>query len=275
MNEPSAAVEGAGGEEVTLDRLTGSWWIHQLKRGHRFSTDDIVTGWRAALAKPGRDALRLLDLGCGIGTVGLATLHFRGCPGDTLLGVEAQALSVELARRTVAHNHLEARVQVVHADLRTFDAQGSRFDLITGSPPYLPLGTGVVSPHPQRAACRFELRGSVVDYCVAARRWLAPDGVFCFVMAAADPRAESAPVAAGLRVVERWDYVFRHGEPPLVSTLVCELDAGSSSVQPRAGALVVRGPDGRWTQEYLALRVLMGFDPLDPARNPVRERSPR
>ncbi len=35
----------------------------QLRRGHRFSTDDLVTAWRASAARP--DAGDLLDLGAG------------------------------------------------------------------------------------------------------------------------------------------------------------------------------------------------------------------
>ena len=76
---------------------------------------------------------------------------------------------------------------------------------MTGSPPYIPVGSGLPSPHPQRAGARLELAGSVHDYCAAARRWLAPGGRFCFVFAAGDPRGESAPRAHGLTVLERID----------------------------------------------------------------------
>ena len=53
------------------------------------------------------------------------------------------------------------------------------FDLITGTPPYFPPGTGLESDHVQRGPCRFEHRGGVEAYCDAAaprcwpraRRW--------------------------------------------------------------------------------------------------------
>ncbi|MEQ1570935.1 MAG: methyltransferase [Myxococcota bacterium] len=193
-------------EPETLDKLIGPWKVHQLRRGHRFSTDDLVTAWRASRARP--DARRLLDLGCGIGSVGLSTLYHLG-PEATLVGVEVQELSADLARRTVETNGLADRAHIVNADLRTVELpEGPVFDLITGSPPYVPVGTGLISSHPQRAGARIELKGSVFDYCAAAARWLAPGGRFCFVMMADDPRTEAAPVAAGLAVVERWEYVF-------------------------------------------------------------------
>src|SRR5690606_10536143 len=126
--------------DESLDRLVGDWHILQLKRGHRFSTDDLVCAWRATLAVP--HARRLLDLGCGIGSVGLSALH--RLPADaTLVGVEAQDVSIGLARRTVARNGLSDRVRLVHGDLRDpgvldADLVGDGFDLITGSPPYIP-----------------------------------------------------------------------------------------------------------------------------------------
>ncbi len=243
-------------DRETVDRLIGTWSIVQLAKGHRFSTDDLVTAWRASLARP--DARRLLDLGSGVGSVGLSTLY-RLNETATLTMVEAQSMSTALARKTVALNGLGRRVTVLGGDLRDPEAlpPGSTFDLITGSPPYIPLGSGLLSPHPQKAACRIELRGSVFDYCEAARRWLAPGGRFAFVMLASDPRTEAAPLEAGLQVVERWDYVFGAGREPHVATLVCA--HSEESVPPRrTGELVIRGPDGSWTDAYEAFRRDMG-----------------
>lgn len=242
----------------SLDRLAGDWRIFQLVRGHRFSTDDLATAWRAARAAPG--ATRLLDIGCGIGSVGLTTLWRLGNPAATLVGVEAQEESARLFRKTVAVNGLSDRVTVVHGDLRDENVlpAGASFDLVTGSPPYIPLGKGLLSPVPQRAAARIELRGSVYDYCAAARRWLAPGGRFCFVMAAQDPRTEDAPRQHGLVVLERWDYVFRPNQPPLVATCVCARAEDGPFPPRQGGTLVVRGPDGEWTDAYLAFRAEMG-----------------
>ena len=144
-------------EGESLDHLVNGWRIFQLVRGHRFSTDDLVVTWRATKAMP--HAKRLLDIGCGIGSVGLSTLSHLD-PSATMVGVEAQALSVGLARRTIEYNGLADRVRIVNADLRDPDVlpEGSQFDLITGSPPYIPEGKGVLSPIPQRAAARIELR---------------------------------------------------------------------------------------------------------------------
>jgi len=243
-------------DRETIDRLIGTWSVVQLAKGHRFSTDDLVTAWRASLSRP--DAQRLLDIGSGVGSVGLSTLYRMG-PAATLTTIEAQPISTALARKTVALNGLADRVTVLDGDLRdpAVLPEGARFDLVTGSPPYIPRGAGLLSPHPQRAACRIELRGSVFDYCVAAKQWLAPGGRFAFVMLAADPRTEAAPLEAGLGVVERWDYVFGANREPHVATLVCG-HAEEDLPERVTGRLVIRGPDGRWTPDYAAFRRDMG-----------------
>jgi len=252
-------------EAESLDEITRDWSIFQLRKGHRFSTDDLVTAWRASRARP--QARRLLDIGCGIGSVGLSTLW--NLPGDaTLVGVEAQALSAGLAERTVRLNGLQDRVRIVNADLREPGALPPElrppggFELITGSPPYIPVGKGIIPKHPQKAGARFELRGSVYDYCSAARRWLAPGGAFAFVMAAADPRTEDAPPQAGLVVEERLDVRFRIERDPLICVLVCRREE-DGPVERAHHELVVRGEDGEWTEQYDRFRAeVSGLGPL-------------
>ena len=241
--------------ERSVDALTPDWNIIQLKRGHRFSTDDIVLAYRASEAAP--HATKLLDIGCGIGTVGLYTLWRLNNPKARLVGVEAQEISKTLFQDTIEMNGLQDRVHVIHDDLRHTpheDLVARGYDLITGSPPYFPPDSCKHSPHPQRAHARVELRGSLVDYCKTAEYYLAEGGRFCFVMPAADPRTESAPMAAGFRVLERIDYVFREGNAPMIATLVC---ARASEVlpQPRiTNSIVIREQDGEWSEAFVAFR---------------------
>lgn len=243
-----------GAEDVTCDRLAGDWRIWQLKRGHRFSADDMLTAWMAAGLAPG--AGELLDLGAGIGSVGLMTL-WRMAPEARLTMVEAQDVSHHLARRTIETNALGARVSARHGDLRDPASvpEAAHFDLVTGSPPYIPLGKGVVSPVPQRAACRMELRGTIADYAVTAARAMKPDGWFVACFAAGDPRAEAAFPAAGLHLHVRQDVVFRAGQPPMIVLL-----AGRHVPGPldRRDPLVIRDPFGEWTDAYLDVREAMG-----------------
>ncbi len=249
-------------DDTTLDTLAGTWRIFQLRHGHRFSADDLLTAWAAVQAQPA--ALRLLDLGAGLGSVGLLAL-WKLPPTGHLTMVEVQAVSHALACRTVAYNGLTERVTLHHQDLRAWS--GGSFDLITGSPPYLAVGQGVRPQHPQKAAARFELHGDVFDYCQAAARSLAAHGVFCFCHAADDPRPESAIASAGLTLVRRQQVYFRASLPPRIALFTCAWQGPRADPPP----LIIRDRQGRWTAEYLALREEMGAPAafLQRARQPA------
>lgn len=248
----------------TLDPLVGTWDVLQLRRGHRGSTDDRLTSWRAIAARP--DAVRYLDLGAGVGTVGLTSLWHL--PGAHLTAVEAQDVSHDLFRRTIEHNGLQDRVTAIHGDIRdpALFEPGTQFDLITGSPPYIPVGSGTMSPHSQKAHCRIEIRGGLEVYCEAARRWLAPGGRFAFVMLAADERTERFPVEAGLQIVERTDITFRDDQGRFIAVCVCAHQ--EEQVERVHRHLQVRGPDGAWTEAYT--EVVHGIRDFPPERRPDR-----
>ncbi|MFN7973868.1 MAG: methyltransferase [Acidobacteriota bacterium] len=245
---PSAPTPG-----ITLDRLAVDWWIYQAERGQRYSTDDVVTAWEASRTPR---VATILDLGAGVGSIGLLVLARH--PDARLTSIERLEGSVALLRRTVAANRLEDRVEIIAADLRTPDVLGPRrFDLVVANPPYLPRGRATVSPHPARAAARIELHGDIRDYCRIAARHLRQDGRFCLCHPAADPRTEAAITAAGMAVQSRRDVVFRHGEPPRLTIRVCGLARGSALAYP---PLVIRGESRDRTEEFRAVRRELGID---------------
>jgi tRNA1Val (adenine37-N6)-methyltransferase len=235
--------------QETLDHLAGDWKIYQLKGGHRFSADDVLTAWTAARVRPQAEAI--LDLGSGLGSVGLLTLW--RLPGARLTGVEVQQLSYDLALKTREHNGLGERVCFLRQDLRS-PLEVGKFPLVTGSPPYFPLGKATVSPHPQRAAARCELHGDVFDYCRVAAEHLLPEGRFVFVHAAGDPRPEAAVTRAGLQMLSRQEVLFRSHLEPTVALFV----SGFAGERRDPAPFVIRDAQGHWTEEYLAMRAEMG-----------------
>jgi len=76
-------------DELTDDALTRDFRILQRAKGHRYSSDDLATAFVAYHARP--SATRVLDLGCGIGSV-LLFLAWK-LPGASLVCGEAQAIS--------------------------------------------------------------------------------------------------------------------------------------------------------------------------------------
>jgi tRNA1(Val) A37 N6-methylase TrmN6 len=252
--------------DETLDAISGHFRLFQLRDGHRFSTDDILTGWYGTSWCP--TASTALDLGSGIGTV--STVVAWRLPGARLVTVEAQERSLALARKSVRYNGLESRVELRSGDFRDPGVlrEEERFDLITGSPPYFPPGTGVESEHPQKLACRFELRGTVADYCAVAARHLASGGFFACVFPAEPQqraRVDAGAKAAGLTIVRVRPVVFREGDPPLVGLfgMMRSTDL-PPSFRDRTWTepdLIIRARDGSIHPEYSAVKLAIGFPP--------------
>lgn len=240
---------------LTRDRLTRDVWLFQRARGHRFSSDDLVTALLAYEAAP--TAARILDLGCGIGSV---LLHLAwSCPTATLCGIEAQEVSFELLRRNVAANGLEARVAIHHGDLRDASARarlGTGYPLVTGTPPYFPVGTSVDALDEQRAYARIEYRGGVEVYLQAGADALAVDGV---MVLCGDARAEARVVAGaeavGLSISARCEVIPRAGEPPLFAVWTLHRAA-----RPRTDStMTLRDAAGEKTADAARLRAFAGL----------------
>jgi tRNA1(Val) A37 N6-methylase TrmN6 len=242
-------------DELTIDAVAGGWTIAQRKKGHRHSTDDLVTGWYAAEIVP--DAQRILDLGSGIGGVGLIAL-WRS-PNASLLAIEAQDISYELLVSNIARNRLGERAVAIHGDLREV-RPGPLFDLVTGSPPYWDVSEGVVPADSQKAHARFELRGDVSDYARAARDALAAGGrfVFCFP-AVQRARAEAACEAARLVVTRSRDVIPRAGAQPLFTLFAARRVDDGDETHVREPAHVVRDEHGEPTEAHREIRATLGF----------------
>jgi tRNA1(Val) A37 N6-methylase TrmN6 len=275
----------------TLDAISGHFRLFQLRDGHRFSTDDILTAWYGTSWCP--TARTALDLGSGIGTVGMICAW--RLPGARFVTVEAQPESVTLARKSARYNGLTERYEIREGDFREASERGQpcpqepnaieelantavrapvvlrpneKFDLITGSPPYFPPEAGMKSDHPQRLACRFELRGTVADYCTTAAKYLAPGGFFVCVFPtehAQLTRVESSAKDAGLVIVRKRPVVFREDEPPLVALFgmmraddLPEWFRGRTWEEP---PLIIRTRNGEIHPEYSAVKLAIGFPP--------------
>jgi tRNA1Val (adenine37-N6)-methyltransferase len=286
-----------GGVELepgeSLDYLCGYFRIFQYERGHRYSTDDVLTAWYATQWAPRVD--RAADLGSGIGSVAL--LSAWRLPGARFCTVEAQEMSLRLARKSIRYNGLTGRFTTFLGDLRdeTILANEAPFDLVTGSPPYWPSSDATEAAHPQAVPARIEVRGTVADYAAAAARILAPGGMFVFVFAnkrnatvsknranaavRRDSRegsrqsgedagvafAEEALRSNGLVLLRRREVVFKEGEPPMISLFAAmratDLPPGREAwIEP---PLIIRARNGSVHPEYAAIRISFGFPPGD------------
>ena len=262
---PPGGLEPEEGE--TLDHLCGHFRIFQYAKGHRFSTDDLLTAWFGTTWCP--QARRIADLGSGIGSVGMAAAW--RCPGATLHTVEAQDISARLARKSAAYNGLLDRYTIHEGDLRDpglFPGEAP-FDLVLGSPPYWPVGTRVEASHPQAIPARLEVRGHIGHYAQAAARILAPGGVFACVFPLDQvERAEAAYRDAELLLLHRQDIIFKEGEPYGIALFAgsrrTDLPPGfeqAAALPALAVPITVRRRDSRVDPGIALVRLVMGFPP--------------
>ncbi len=159
--------------DETLDRICGQLEIYQARRGYRFGIEALLL---AGFVRPGRR--RLLDLGTGSGVLPLVLTHFGKV--ESAVGVEIQPALADRARRSVAHNGLAGRVEIVEADLRAPHdrLEPAGFDLVVCNPPYGRAGTGDRSPNREKALARHEVQVTLEDVVAAAARLVAVRGPF-------------------------------------------------------------------------------------------------
>lgn len=257
-------------DDQSLDAICGHFKLFQYKKGHRFSTDDLlVAGYGTSYAP---SAARVLDLGSGIGSV--ATIAAWRLPGARLTTVEAQEASIALASKSMRLNGLDQRVDLRLGDFRdpSVLAADETYDLILGSPPYFPLTDGITAEHPQKLACRFEVRGDVTDYCRTAALHLAPGGVLALVFPIAPAhqleRVWQGARAAQLITLRMRPVVLKAGEEPLLGVfLLARAQDYPPAVCERAmplwrePPLIIRTKDGAVHPEYIAFKAAIGFPP--------------
>lgn len=122
-----------------------------------------------------------LDLGCGNGIIPL--LLSAKTPGRHFTGLEIQAYSADLARRSVALNHLEERIRIVEGDIK--DASNifgaSSFHVITSNPPYMTAQHGIPNPDGAKMIARHEILCTLEDVIRESAKLLTPGGRFYMV----------------------------------------------------------------------------------------------
>ncbi len=153
MDEAGAEIEPHTHESALLG---GRLRLAQPERGYRAGMDAALLA--AALdLKPGR---RALEIGCGAGAA-LLQAAVRN-PGASLLGIERDTAALALARRNIALNRVEDRVDALAGEVangfRALDLP--RVDAAFANPPFFDDPGALRGPAPERAGA-----------------WLADDGL--------------------------------------------------------------------------------------------------
>jgi tRNA1(Val) A37 N6-methylase TrmN6 len=172
--------DGAAERSVTDDAfLGGALRILQPKDGYRAGVDAVLLA-ASAPVKSGRRE-RVLDVGAGVGVVGLAVAR-RIADAQVVL-VERDPRLAELARANVERNGLSQRVRVVEADVErplsgqpAIAALAESFDHVLANPPFHTEGRGTAAADTAKAAANAMAEGSLIGWSRFLAAMACPSG---------------------------------------------------------------------------------------------------
>lgn len=169
-------IELKNGERV-VDLERNGYKIIQNREKFCFGMDAVLlTGF--ANVKEGE---RVLDLGTGTGIIPI--LLEAKTEGKHFTALEIQEESVDMARRSVALNGLEEKIEIVHGDIKEASRLfgGATFNIVTTNPPYMTEHHGLQNPDEPKAIARHELKCTLEDVIRESAKVLQPGGRFYMV----------------------------------------------------------------------------------------------
>ena len=241
--------------------------MNNQKPGERL--DDLQIKGYEIIQKPGRfcfgmDAVLLssyakvkknekaLDLGTGTGI--LPILLEAKNEGEHYTGLEIQEESADMARRSVMHNHLEDKIDIVTGDIKEAGAifGAASFHVITTNPPYMIGEHGLKNDNEALYIARHEALCTLDDVLRESARLLRPKGRFYMVHRPFRlPEILAKMTQYGIEPKRmRLVHPYIDKEPNMV--LVEGMRGGRPRMQVEP-PLVVYDKDGRYTQELLEM----------------------
>lgn len=148
------------------------------------STEQFCFGMDAVLLSGFAKVLigeTVLDMGTGTGIIPI--LLEAKTAGKHFTGLEIQKESADMARRSVALNKLEDKIDIVDGDIKEASKQfgTASFDVVTSNPPYMNHSHGIINPDATKAIARHEILCTLEDVVREASRLLKPNGRFYMV----------------------------------------------------------------------------------------------
>lgn len=223
--------------DITEDAfLGGQLRLKQKRSGHRAGHDAILL----AAATQARAGDRVVDLGAGVGTAGLALA--RRVAGIHLSLVEIDPELAELARANAAANAIaaEAIVLDVTADAQAFAANGlvpDSVEIVLMNPPFNDPARHRSSPDQARHTAHVATEETLQAWVHAARRILRSNGVLTLIWRA-DGIAEV--LAALSRGFGSLSILPVHGEAarPAIRVLVRAVKGGGAPTRLLPGLML-------------------------------------
>lgn len=164
------------GERID-DLERNGYRIIQHKEKFCFGMDAVILSWFAKV----EEGEKVLDLGTGTGIIPI--LLEAKTKGEHFTGLEIQAESVDMARRSVELNGLTGKIDIVEGDIKETEKlfKKASFDVVTSNPPYMNDNHGIKNPDMPKAIARHEILCTLEDVVSQAMKMLKPGGRFYMV----------------------------------------------------------------------------------------------
>ena len=177
INEMSANEEKLKPGERVDDLHRNNYKIIQDTKKFCFGMDAVLLSGFAKVL-PGE---RVLDLGTGTGIIPI--LLEAKTEGKHFTGLEIQEESADMARRSIALNKLQDKVEIVVGDIKEASNRFglASFDVVTSNPPYMNHNHGIINPGEAKAIARHEILCTLEDVVREASKLLKPNGRFYLV----------------------------------------------------------------------------------------------
>ena len=235
-------------EDERLDDLQNGYMLIQNPSQFCFGIDAVLLSWYAQVG-PGEKAL---DMGTGTGIVPI--LLKARYPQGKYTGLEIQEESAEMARRSVAYNHLEEDISITLGDIKEASQiyGNSSFDVVVTNPPYMIGSHGLTGENQAKTIARHETLCTLEDILEQGAKVLRPRGRFYMVHR---PFRLAEILSAMVRYkIEpkrmRLVYPYVDKEPNMV--LIEGLKGGNPRMEVEP-PLIVYEKDGTYTQELRAM----------------------
>lgn len=193
----------------------------------------------------------IADLGTGTGVIALLV---SALGGDHITAFELNPIQADLARRNVAGNHREDKIQVVECDYRNVAdlyPTGS-FSVVLANPPYREVGTGRMKEGQGIAAASYEMTATLTDVFKTAQYLLKYGGKLAMVHRA-DRVADLIAIGRSFRMEpKRMRFVYaRKGHN--ASRVLIEWKYGGGAELTVEPPLLLHNDDGSYTDEVLEI----------------------
>jgi tRNA1(Val) A37 N6-methylase TrmN6 len=252
MAEPTRGLENPTiADGLTEDRwLGGRLTLLQPRRGHRVGTDAALL-----VAAAGTPEGRIVDVGAGIGAVGLALAKSSALAYADLVEIDPEL--ARLADGNARRNGLEARVRAFRLDAlsrrerREAGLADESADCVVTNPPFFEAGAVRVSPDEGKARAHVLPSATLADWIAASIAILRPGGRFVMIHRPDALRAILEAIGSRLGALALMP-VHPTNSASAHRLLVSGVK-GSKAPLRLAPALILHGGDGRLTPEADAM----------------------